>query len=349
MKTALALACAVFPVFAAAAPEKVIFDTDTAYFHDDGAALAMLLRSPEKIEVVGVTVTAGNEHAVQGAEYMLHLMELLGAAKVPLLIGAKAPLANSRERVAQMAKEWKIGFKGALGGDAPAADGLAPPFGGKFAATRPREGHAVDFIIETVERNPGQVTLLAVGPMTNVAGALAKKPSIAKKIKRLVFMGGSVRAPGNITTTAEFNFWFDPEAARAVLRSGIREKVMFGLDVTNLAPLVKKDFDEIVAFKTPLTALYEDGLGNQWPGFYKKPEKVSYYWDCLPVAWLLDPAVITAWETLRLDVDADHRTVGYGKVLTASRAPAQPVKVAFGLDRSRFWASYKDLLTRPLD
>ena len=98
--------------------------------------------------------------------------------------------------------------------------------------------------------------LLWLAPVPLLAIALRLRPDLASKIERLVFMGGSIEAKGNVTGRAEFNFWFDPEAAQAVLRSAIPEKIMFGLDITNHAPVRKDDYEQIVAVKTPITELY---------------------------------------------------------------------------------------------
>src|ERR1039458_6618136 len=123
----------------------------------------------------------------------------------------------------------------------------------------------------TVEQNPGQITILALGPMTNVAMLLRLHPDLEGKIKRIVFMGGNVHVPGNASAAAEFNFWFDPEAAQAVLRSRILEKVMFPLDICNRAVLTKARFDEIIAAKTPVTERYKEDYGLRYPGFAKNP------------------------------------------------------------------------------
>ena len=169
---------------------------------------------------------------------MLNLLELTGNDEIPLHIGARRPLANTSER-AKVQREFLGGltYLGAFAEPEPMSDAdLEPPSGGAFAELRPRSQDAVSFIIDTIDRHSGEVTILALGPMTNVAMALNLRPDLASKIESLVFMGGALRVPGNTSPYAEFNFWFDPEAAQQVLRSAIPEKVMFGLDITNRAP-----------------------------------------------------------------------------------------------------------------
>jgi len=154
--------------------------------------------------------------------------------------------------------------------------------------------------------------------------------------------------PGNVNNAAEFNFWFDPEAARIVLRSRIPVKIMFGLDVCNLAKIRKAEFDQIVAIKTPITDLYREDLGNRYPGFLKKPDAVGYMWDSLAAAYLLDPEIVTKIESRFLDVQTTWGLF-YGSTVPLDRrvAPAAtPVIVALGLDFKRVFALYKERLTK---
>ena len=184
--------------------------------------------------------------------------------------------------------------------------------------------------------------------MTNIALALRMKPDIETKIKRIVFMGGNIRVPGNASNAAEFNFWFDPEAARIVLRSRIPKKMMFGLDICNLARIGKAEFDQIAGAHTPVTELFREDLGNRYPGFLKKPDAAGYMWDSLAAAYLLDPDFVTKFESRYLDVQTTWGQF-YGSTVPLDRrvAPnATPVTVMFGLDFKRVFALYKERLTR---
>ena len=184
--------------------------------------------------------------------------------------------------------------------------------------------------------------------MTNIAMALRMKPDIETKIKRIVFMGGAFRVPGNASPLAEFNFWFDPEAARIVLRSRIPKKVMFALDICNQAPIRKAEFDQIVNVRTPITDLYREDFGNRYPGFLKHPDAVGFMWDSLAAAYLLDPDFVTKFETRYLDVQSAWGNA-YGSTVPLDRrlAPAAtPVTFMLGLDFKRVFALYKDKLRR---
>ena len=206
---------------------------------------------------------------------------------------------------------------------------------------------AIRFIIDTIDKYPGKVTFIAIGPMTNLAIVLRLRPDLGAKIEKLVFMGGAIDARGNVTSKAEFNFWFDPEAAQAVLRSAIPKKVMFGLDITNQAPLRKADFEQVIAVKTPITDLYAEDMGNQFPAFNKNPDAVAYLWDALVAAYLIDESVVTSSDMKFLDVDARFGP-DYGAVIALHRelAPgATPVQVMTKLDRAKAWELYKTALT----
>ena len=336
----------------AQAPEKIILDTDSGPFNDDGVALVMLLQSSAKIAVQGITVVPGNVWPDQGAEYMLANAKMMHRSDIPVFIGAEAPLVHTPAMAAAAAEKFsKQDYIGAFATKpARSRKDLKRPYNG-FSGMAPQNQNAVDFIIETVDRHPGGITLLAIGPMTNLAMAIRIRPDIETKIKRLVFMGGAARVPGNATKAAEFNFWFDPEAAQIVLRSKIPAKVMFGLDVCNHAPLTKSLFEQIIAVKTPVTRVYEEDFGRRgFPGFFTKEHNAAYLWDELAAGYLIDPSFATKSESMYLDVDTRF-SADYGRVVPLDRrlAPeATPVQVMLNLDAARAFALYKDLLTRPV-
>jgi inosine-uridine nucleoside N-ribohydrolase len=331
-----------------AAKDLVLFDTDSGLFGDDGAALVMLLRTPAQVSVQGITIVPGNVWAPQGAEYMFHILDLVKIkhGQIAVAMGADGPLIHTAAMAKEMDRRWgALNYTGAFAQDAAAP--LIPAPGGKLTGRKPRHG-AVNLLISEIERHPGQVTILALGPMTNIALALRMKPEIESKIKRIVFMGGNIRVAGNASNAAEFNFWFDPEAARIVLRSRIPIKVMFGLDICNLARIRKPEFDQIAGAHTPVTDLYREDLGNRYPAFLKKPDATGYMWDTLAAAYLLDPEFVTRSESRYLDVLTTWGQF-YGSTVPLDRkvAPAAtPVTVMFGLDFKRVFALYKELLTR---
>lgn len=310
--------------------DTVIADTDCGFFGDDGSAIVMLARSPEKVKIAGITVVSGNVWAAESAGHLREIAALLKHPEWRPAIGAQMPLFHTP---AQAKLESALEFQGAFS-DPPK---LAPP------AART----AVNVLADAIHAAPGQVTVLALGPMTNIAILLRQHPDLETKIRRLVFMGGNVHVGGNASPAAEFNFWFDPEAASVVLRSKIPEKVMFPLDICNKAVLTKTLFDQIVAVKTPVTDRYRQDSGLRYPGFLKKQDATGYLWDELAAAWLLDTGFVTKSETSYLDVDTRFgRTYGATVPLDRKLAPdATAVRVMLDLDFARLFALYRRLLT----
>jgi purine nucleosidase len=185
-------------------PRPFLIDTDTA--SDDAVALIMAMRAPD-VRVVAITTVAGNVPVEQSTRNALYTVELCGA-NVPVYAGAEKPLLRTYQNAT-----WFHGRDGL--GD----HGYPPPR--QAAGTL----HAADAIIAAVEANPGLV-IVTLAPLTNLALALAKKPSIAAQVGRCVIMGGAPCCEGNVTPAAEYNIWVDPEAARMVMLSGMRVEVI---------------------------------------------------------------------------------------------------------------------------
>ena len=193
---------------------KIIIDTDPG--QDDAVAMLLALASPEELDVLGIVTVAGNVDLAKTTRNAAKVLELAGHTDVPIHAGCDRPL-----RRPPITAEHVHGESGLDGPDLP-----EPTIG-------PREAHGVDFLIETLRSGePRTITLCTLGPLTNIATALAKAPEIAGLVGEIVTMGGAYFEVGNITPTAEFNIFADPEAADLVLRSGI-PIVMHPLDVTH--------------------------------------------------------------------------------------------------------------------
>ena len=209
---------------------------------------------------------------------------------------------------------------------------------GKEPQSRPDPRHAVDFIIEEVRKHPGEITIAEIGPCSNLALAVLKAPDIVPLIKRVIFMGGSFFKPGNVTPTAEFNWWFDPEAAHIVVRTPFREQIMVGLDVCEKMPFTFDRYQAFLAGQRPeMKKLLESTYAGQQ--FAKDEAFSQYVWDVLAAAILIDPSLITEERTCAVDVNAEFGP-SYGQALAyPDNGPqgSQKARIVMTIDQERFW------------
>jgi purine nucleosidase len=250
---------------------KIIIDTDPG--QDDAVAILLALASPEELEVLGVVAVAGNVGLQQNAINALKVVELSGRTDVPVFAGCSRPL-----RRPLITAEHVHGDTGLNGPTLP------------DPTLKLGDRHGVDWIIETLLANdPGAVTICTLGPLTNVAMALIKEPSIAPRIAEIVMMGGAYFEVGNITPAAEFNIYVDPEAADIVLRSGVPVTIL-PLDVTHQVQSTPERLEKIRALGNRSGQAVYDMLTFS-EGFDLK----KYGWRGAPlhdptvIAWLLAP------------------------------------------------------------
>ena len=263
-------------------PRAFLIDTDTA--SDDAVALIMALRAPD-VRVVAITTVAGNVDVLQSTRNALYTVELCGV-NVPVYTGAEKPLLRTYQNAT-----WFHGRDGL--GD----HGYPPP------RRSPEKLHAVDAIIDAVEANPGLV-IVTLAPLTNLALALAKKPSIAAKVGRCVVMGGAPCCEGNVTPAAEYNIWVDPEAARIVMLSGLPIELV-GWHLSRADAVVRED--DIAHIQTFNSRLAHFAI--ECNSHARKAYKVQTGEDGIslpdPVAMTvaLDPTVGTDWSEHYVDIE----------------------------------------------
>ncbi|WP_174803745.1 nucleoside hydrolase [Martelella limonii] len=211
---------------------KIIIDTDPG--QDDAAAIMLALASEDEIEVLGITAVAGNVPLDKTERNARIVCELSGRSDIKVFAGCDKPMR--RPLITAEHVHGKTGL------DGPELDEPTMALA---------DGHAVDFIIETLRSAPEKtVTLCTLGPLTNIGTALEKAPDIAGRVQEIVMMGGGYFEGGNITPSAEFNIYVDPEAAEIVFRSGI-PIVMMPLDVTHQLLCLKERVDRIDAIGRP--------------------------------------------------------------------------------------------------
>jgi purine nucleosidase len=287
-----------------------LIDTDTA--SDDAVALIMALRSPN-VCVLGITTVAGNVAVQQATRNALYTVELCGSA-VPVFMGAEKPLHRAHEPA-----HW---FHG--------RDGL-----GDHSYPAPRRAAeklpAVDAIISTIDANPGLI-LVTLGPLTNIALALERKPQIVAKVSRCVIMGGAPCCEGNVTPAAEYNVWCDPEAARTVLRSGLPVELIGWHLCRGDAALKLDDIERVLSLDTRLAKFaIECNSRAQEAYFEQTGEHGISLPDPVAMSIALDPTIVTSQSEHFVDVET-------GSELTRGMTVVDRLNVA-GNDRNRnVWA-----------
>ena len=329
-----------------ASPPKVIIDTDFNTMGDDGqvGVLASQLYAQGAIDLLGFTISTGNQWRDQEVSDCLKTVERMGIqSRVHVYIGAQYPLLHDYNsyQLELLLFGPQTQYVGAYmtGPGQP----LAPPPDGFAKHTKPAAEDAVSFIIETIHRYPHEVTILAIGPLTNVALAMRLDPTIVPLIKQIVIMGGQIYAPGNAFNGAgEFNWWMDPEAAQVVLRANV-SRLIVPLDVTNTVTLPLSVHDQIVNRTPPtiVTQLYKE-VG---------PSPGDFIYDTVAFASFYDPSLDIDTQDLYVDMPTTFdSTYGMSKVYTSNPYPSIPVlslsKVVFHIDNVRFFKLYTDLLTR---
>jgi inosine-uridine nucleoside N-ribohydrolase len=323
--------------------QKVILDTDFRLPpQDDGIALMLAIKAPN-LDLLGVTTVAGNGTVQEGTAYSLRELEIAGRTDVAVYPGSNRPLVHDKP---DWTKTWHGNCCWNI--DEPAEAHKLPPPPGGFAQRQPEKESAVDFIIHCVEANPHQVTIMAVGPLTNVAMAIRQEPGLAQKIKQIAIMGGAIgnlpNGAGNAQPNAEFNFWVDPEAAHVVLRSGV-PIVLTPLNVTSQTHFSKEWFEKLVAANNPLTNLMKQLM---------QAEDHGGLHDELAVAAVIDPSVVET-KKMFVDVDINHgpaygESVGWipgenENDIWQGAEGAQQISVNYQVDNEKFLALMYKLLT----
>ena len=315
---------------------RVIFDTDPgngfpATDVDDGLALGLLLNSPE-VTLEAVTIVGGNTAVERGQRSALVMLELAGS-EVPVFAGSRRPILENQT-------VWRRELDGrgaiALAGELWRSVTLPEP------TRRVEDERAPDAIVRLVDQAPGALTIVAVGPLTNVATAMLLDPDLPRKVARIVVMGGNFGVPH---TLQELNFGYDPEAARIVLTSGA-PVTLIPLDTTLRTFLTLADNDRLIRSDRPLTRFL--GITAEpwirWVARREGRDGCALH-DPLAVAALLDPSMVTL-DRVRVDValgdglmrgravswDPDDASLKEGLRLHT----VDPIDVAVGVDNDRF-------------
>jgi purine nucleosidase len=289
---------------------KIILDCDPGI--DDALAIAFAHGHPG-IELVGITSVAGNVGLARTTENALAVCEFIGAAATPVTAGCATPLIRPALDARQVHGETGLG-----GAELPTPH------------TSPAPGHAIDYIIDTVQAMEGEITLVATGPLTNIALAVRKEPRLVHWVRNFVIMGGS-SGRGNTTPAAEYNIWADPEAAAAVFGAGWTV-TMLGLDVT----LRTGASATVLGRMSELGPLGRDLLLPALEQYrtVSEPGGPAVH-DVCAVAYVAQPELF-GLVPARVEVETSGRLTA-GMTVTDFRAPEPNALVAMTIDTSGFW------------
>jgi purine nucleosidase len=217
--------------------KKIIFDTDPGI--DDACAILLALASPE-LSVQGLSIVHGNCSLEQATKNALSVLELAHAGHIPVAKGSELPLVQPSFLAPETHGHTGLGYAK-----------LPEP------RARPVIQHGTDFLIEQILSSPGEITLVAIGPLTNVALAIRQEPRIVQAVKELIIMGGAIRYEGNTTALAEFNTYADPHAAHIVYHAGM-PTMLVPLDVTYRCILTPADAQKLQQIDSPVTRFVEE-------------------------------------------------------------------------------------------
>ncbi len=304
---------------------KIILDCDPG--HDDAVAI-MLAGLHEDIELLGITTVSGNSYLENTTRNALIISEMSGI-DVEVYPGASKPILRE-----QIVAHDIHGYSGLEGADLPDP---------KKAASNI---HAVDFMADAVRKNFGEITIVATGPLTNVALFALKYPDLVKGIKEFVFMGGGI-AFGNVTPVAEFNIYVDPEAADIALKMDV-PKVMAPLDMTHQAAITREEVQKLKDSGSKVLNVVAD-LMNFFMKTYKNVFGIegAPLHDPTTIAYLIDPGIFE-WEDLNVSVELKGEFT-YGQTVadiwkTTRKEPN--VRVLEKIDRDKFFALLLDTLLK---
>jgi purine nucleosidase len=293
-------------------PTRILFDTDPGI--DDACAILLALASPE-VSVEGLSIVHGNCSLEQATLNALSVLELADASHIPVATGCELPLVQPSLLAPETHGETGLGY----------AQLPAP-------RSRPVGQHGVDFLIEQILAAPGEITLVAIGPLTNVALAIRQEPHIVQALKDIIIMGGALRHEGNTTALAEFNTYVDPHAAHIVYHAGI-PTTLVPLDVTYQCVLTPGDVRRLQNADSPITKFVADAT-RFYMEFHDEYQKIEgcVINDPLALALTFAPELCT-YQELPVDVELSSG-ISLGKTVADfynyRKKPAN-LKVALGV------------------
>lgn len=296
---------------------KIILDCDPG--HDDALALMLALANPE-IDLLAVTISAGNQTPEKTLNNAMRLLTLMHHQEIPVAGGNRTPLLKPLETAGNV--HGKSGLDGA---DLPDPDFAVQPL------------TAIELMAQTLRQSPTPVTLVVTGPMTNAALFLRVYPELKEKIEQIVYMGGAMGL-GNWTPSVEFNIYVDPEAAKIVMNAGI-PLVMAPLNVTHQAQILKPEIEAVAQIDNPVAHAFY-GLLNFFERYHEAPKwgfKGAPLHDPCTITWLIHPEWFTS-ERMNVDVETAGELTRGETVCDYYELTGKPknTEVLLGIQREKF-------------
>ncbi len=297
---------------------RIILDVDTG--HDDAVAIALAAGLKDKITIDGLIATAGNQIREKTLNNTLNLAEALDL-DCPVFRGSPMPLL--RKQVVAGYIHGKSGFDGPV-----------------FPPRKKQEckGNGIRWALDHVINNPGEITFVSVGPWTDLATCIKADERFAPSLKEIVLMGGAVDVPGNVTCSAEFNVFADPEAAQIVMQCGA-SITMMGLDVTLQLKLTDEIMSEVRAVKdSTYKKIFLDSMNFYIPSLIQANGEMPAMHDPCCIAYLADPSIFTfSYRPIVVETKGDST---YGKTTGGLEDRSQNTKFGIKADKDKFWALF---------
>jgi len=318
-------------------PQRLVIVDNDFGVPVSGIQAVPLITSPA-VKLLGLTTVVGDSYVPDDVMHLLRFLEVIGRSDIPVYVGANTPLVRSKAELKVWERQYgTFAWEGAWSDSRPGYTAIGPddvqPMVAGPTTRQAAPGYAAAFLAEQVRAHPGQISIVAAGPLTNLALAVRLDPGFAAHVKELVIMGGLVDvnlplANEDANLYNDFNFKFDPEAADIVLTAGF-PRIRIVSTVTNKVRLTPALLQRIVAVRTPLSDYYARYSLKGLP-----------LWDEMASAILLDPTLVTRSTTVYMRVDTDHG-VNYGNShvwsdTTRPHMGERQVEIVDDIDADRF-------------
>lgn len=330
-------------------PRKVILDCDMTYLGDDSMCMCILAQADKigLIELLGVTITGGNKFVAYGANSALNQLECIDRADIPVYMGTDIPINGVRNLEEQSKVVGRIDRWGAMYHfdeyiEPEKYHDLGSYYERKwgYSQTDPQEQSAVDFMVEQVDKYNGEVTIIAVGPATNVALACQKDENFASNTAGIIYMGTIIEEDGTYTPYADFNCFYDAEAYSVCLNSDFPKQIIIPHDAAKTAVLNKAVFDLMDAKEDSLVSKL--WLESQYSLYQRNTNNKSNCSDAIAAVVFLNPKVIQEHKIGEIQINTDVNSPEYGRAIVSE--VAGDIEIIMSVNTSLYWDFATDVI-----